>query len=82
VVTSRSECSLKAEFDMILMMPTLIAVSSAKQVDMRENYRIEMVIAATPGRQKKAYTPKYIPTFLFGSLSLASDHQSSQTAIV
>jgi len=66
----------------MLTMPILRAVSSAKQVNMRENYQHEMAIATTPKILKKVYKPMYMPTSLLTSISLASDHHLSHTAVV
>jgi hypothetical protein len=40
-----------------------------------------MAIATTPKIQKKVYQPMYMPTSLLASISLASDHQLSHTAV-
>lgn len=49
---------------------------------MGEIYQHETAMATTPKIPKKAYNPMYRPTLLLASISLASDHHLSHTAVV
>ena len=71
-----------AELDIILMMPILKAVSSAKHIKMREHYQHEIPMATTPKRPKKVYQPIYHPKVLLARFSGTSDHQSTHIAVV
>ena len=82
MLTSSCECSSEADLDIMLTMPILRTVSSAQQGNVRENYQHEIAIATTPKMLKKVYKPMYMLTSLLASISLASDHHLSHTAVV
>lgn len=73
---------MAAELDIMLIMPILKSVSSAKHIKMGKHYQHEILIATTPKRPKKVYQPIYHPKVLLAWFSGTSDHQSSHIAVV
>lgn len=58
-----------------------VSPSNAREV-LYAPYQAPIIIAITAATPNAAYTPRYMPTFLFGSSLFAFDHWSSHTAYV